>query len=636
MKKFFFIVIVFGLAVGAHAFLSSLLAQTGSAKGRWKIQPVPPKSLRPIICGDRRVEGSEECDDGNRTSGDGCSSECRREKSCLSGYEMGSTGVCIPPTTRPKKPPKFPKTCRNGILNEGEECDGFAFRKGIPPGATCDYSTCHAYWCGDGRIRDGEQCDDGNMVNTDACRNNCQSPRCGDSIVDAPGEQCDDGNTVAGDGCSPACRSEGRSEECACGWEKRLRFRNQVSGARPDIAVDLADNIYVVGGGSDATTVGSVCPYPSRIWIAKYNWCGEELWAQEVVWGSWSYGDGITIGSDGFVYTTGHFMSPAIEGYNILIFKLDPMTGAVIWSQNFDGPGVAPPGMSPFAYDVDRPLDILVDADSNIFVAGKVTTSIEDPPDPEFPPSDLTIPWVGKFRENPAGTGADLLAQYTFDVLLEGRDYGEAEAIALNVEERSVFVTGWIDPPHLGFLQKLSAVDLSPLWAEPVLLTGDLISQTLKLYEGTLYVAGYKRNPRSDNRYDGWIGFFNPDTGDQLRDHQFFNGPANQKDMIYDLQPDSGALYITGTRSEVATALANDSGDVWTARLLPDTLEIAWQDTIAGSLGITDKGSHLVQDSSGRLNMVGQLHETSLSEDCICASCQHAYIIRQYCPAEIP
>ena len=31
-------------------------------------------------CGDRRIEGSEECDDGNRVAGDGCSASCRHEK----------------------------------------------------------------------------------------------------------------------------------------------------------------------------------------------------------------------------------------------------------------------------------------------------------------------------------------------------------------------------------------------------------------------------------------------------------------------------------------------------------------------------------------------------------------------------
>jgi cysteine-rich repeat protein len=36
--------------------------------------------------------------------------------------------------------------------------------------------------CGDGRLNDGEECDDGNTINTDACTNVCQRAQCGDGI----------------------------------------------------------------------------------------------------------------------------------------------------------------------------------------------------------------------------------------------------------------------------------------------------------------------------------------------------------------------------------------------------------------------------------------------------------------------
>ena len=58
--------------------------------------------------------------------------------------------------------------------------------------------------CGNGTVDAGEECDDGNAVNTDACRNNCMLPYCGDAIVDAD-EQCDDGNAVNTDACRNAC-----------------------------------------------------------------------------------------------------------------------------------------------------------------------------------------------------------------------------------------------------------------------------------------------------------------------------------------------------------------------------------------------------------------------------------------------
>ncbi len=60
--------------------------------------------------------------------------------------------------------------------------------------------------CGDGKVQFalGEQCDDGNNVNTDACTNECKAPACGDGIVQA-GEECDDGNKADGDSCSSDC-----------------------------------------------------------------------------------------------------------------------------------------------------------------------------------------------------------------------------------------------------------------------------------------------------------------------------------------------------------------------------------------------------------------------------------------------
>ncbi len=69
--------------------------------------------------------------------------------------------------------------------------------------------------------RRGEECDDGNDINTDGCRNDCTLPFCGDGIVD-PGEECDDGNNKDCDGCSDDCQVEG-SQGCTLGyWKNHL------------------------------------------------------------------------------------------------------------------------------------------------------------------------------------------------------------------------------------------------------------------------------------------------------------------------------------------------------------------------------------------------------------------------------
>lgn len=64
--------------------------------------------------------------------------------------------------------------------------------------------------CGDGIVASNEVCDDGkNDGSYGGCMPGCKArgPRCGDGIVQADqGEQCDDGNLINNDGCSNGCR----------------------------------------------------------------------------------------------------------------------------------------------------------------------------------------------------------------------------------------------------------------------------------------------------------------------------------------------------------------------------------------------------------------------------------------------
>ncbi len=123
--------------------------------------------------------------------------------------------------------------CGDGIPQEGEECDdgnsintdgcttackkatcgdGY-IQKGVEEcddgGKNADDAACSKSCkiarCGDGVVQSGEECDDGNKNNNDECTNACTQTKCGDGIVQT-GEECDDGNKNNNDECTNTCK----------------------------------------------------------------------------------------------------------------------------------------------------------------------------------------------------------------------------------------------------------------------------------------------------------------------------------------------------------------------------------------------------------------------------------------------
>jgi cysteine-rich repeat protein len=72
--------------------------------------------------------------------------------------------------------------------------------------AGCHPSTNESGVCGNCVIDPGEDCDDGNRVDGDACTNQCHVAQCGDGVVETGVEECDDGNYDETDGCTPLCK----------------------------------------------------------------------------------------------------------------------------------------------------------------------------------------------------------------------------------------------------------------------------------------------------------------------------------------------------------------------------------------------------------------------------------------------
>lgn len=192
----------------------------------------------------------ELCDDGNATSGDGCSAQCAPEEGwtclgmrctpvCGDGRKMGieacekgiacvdvsltcrSCSCVASNATASRRVIKQNGKCNNATLDPGEQCDLPAFP--CANGGQCsDSCTCGAAGgtstvqmvnaaslprvCGDGKVTGSEQCDRGyedRCVAGKVCRNcRCVAATassssakavCGDGEVDPTVEQCDTG-----------------------------------------------------------------------------------------------------------------------------------------------------------------------------------------------------------------------------------------------------------------------------------------------------------------------------------------------------------------------------------------------------------------------------------------------------------
>ncbi|HEY4160031.1 MAG TPA: SUMF1/EgtB/PvdO family nonheme iron enzyme, partial [Polyangiaceae bacterium] len=168
-------------------------------------------------CGNGLIEGTEQCDDDNTDSGDGCSSTCRFE----SGWdcEQGEPTVCL-------------AICGDGVLVGPEAKSGGCDDKNKQSGDGCDAacrvetgyacsgkpSTC-AKTCGNGTVDTGETCDDANTTASDGCTS-CQIDTgytC--DITQSPSKCSDIDECMLGtDNCSSnaTCANTPGSFTCAC------------------------------------------------------------------------------------------------------------------------------------------------------------------------------------------------------------------------------------------------------------------------------------------------------------------------------------------------------------------------------------------------------------------------------------
>lgn len=201
------------------------------------------------VCGNMTVEVGEDCDDGrDGDDADGCTDACtftcEADEDCQDTNVCNGAEVCALAT----------HTCASGTAPaDGTECGG--------AGMVCHNGDCITPVCGNAIPEPGEQCDDGNEIDTDPCTNDCRitcqtdpdcddhdpctgtetcdttnnvcvlgtplddgescgddgqvcfnatciTPECGNAVVE-PGETCDDGNMLACGSCNATCTGAG-------------------------------------------------------------------------------------------------------------------------------------------------------------------------------------------------------------------------------------------------------------------------------------------------------------------------------------------------------------------------------------------------------------------------------------------
>ncbi|MEM6989061.1 MAG: hypothetical protein AAF721_01145 [Myxococcota bacterium] len=478
-------------------------------------------------CGDGLVhEGVEECDDANDINNDGCTDECIILESC--GDEI------VQP----------PEECDHGPENaDNAECK----------------TNCQFNVCGDGDVFNGtETCDDGNGENNDKCTELCEPPECGDGFVQSViGELCDDGDVADGDECNSDCFSAGL-------WTVTHNAPANNNDSAFAAAIDSVNNVIVVGEVFDVVE-------GTNSWVRSYNGNGQINWTQTYHNVTTDRAHGVVVAPNDDIYVAGSTFTNT-DGRDIWIRQFDPDgTPGPIFTENGDDD------------DHDEAFGIAMDPAGDLLVAGYTTTMANG--------RDI---WVRKYTI--AGG-----VEWTRIVSSAGTSLDEGHGVAVDTGG-NVVVTGFLTVPGENrdiWVRKYDG-DGGELWTDTVsgaAGSNDEGNGIATDGDDNVVVTGFINDGATGR--DIWIRKYNAAGVEQWT--ETFNAPQDDTDAGEDVGVDTdGNIIAVGT---IFRGVQQDN--VWAGKYDPDG-ELLWtMEYNNPDAFLSDAGRGVAVDSEDNIAIVG-------------------------------
>lgn len=146
-------------------------------------------------------------------------------------------------------------------------------------------------------------------------------------------------------------------------WAQSFDGGMSLSDRASDLVTDADGNIFVVG-----TVNSSSNDQFADVALYKFGPDGTQLWRKtfDGTANSQDNGFDLCLGGDGSINVVGRTLTQTASS-DMLTIKYRASDGQLLWSRNFDGPDGS----------IDQAVDVVADADGNVYVVGEVWNSAE-------------------------------------------------------------------------------------------------------------------------------------------------------------------------------------------------------------------------------------------------------------------